>query len=121
MCIVAEQVKVANKDIKVYKVFTRGETPFRGIQGYEVFGDGIASLTVWGVSQMKAHGFDLGYGYSAFLKRKNALTYQSILKMDCMSIEDFIIPKGTRYAIGKIGKSMPGQGLRAVRCEHLKK
>ena len=134
MCIITDDVEVATEDIKVYKVMIAGETPFQG-GGKR----GLGFDTLGHVIRFKAKGFDDGFGYSAFPTEKQAKTYCNKLvngrgqapkwfnvnslnfrakKPDVVPLK---IPKGSRYAGGKIEMGCYGAFLPALRCEKLRR
>jgi len=124
MCIIAEDVKVATKDITVWKVFMDGRTPFKDNHGSDVcqeLKDGVTRKKVVG---KKAKGFGLGFGYSVFSLKRTANCYINCIKSrhgwDNLEPVKLLIPTGTKYARGAIELAMIGGNLPAIRCERLK-
>lgn len=106
MCLKTGKVKIAEEDIKVYKVCTLQPTKYRKIETLEEYIDMeneefhnlfmgftghhidyipfpqyIASTTLRSILDHPAQGFQRGYGYCAFLSVKIADSYR--IRLDC--------------------------------------
>ena len=116
MCITAPNIKTATKDIEVFKVFYNGKTPF------------VGEMSVDEVTTRRASWFDYNLGYTVFKTKAGAARYMNTLYVmfgglnnTGFTVEALIIPAKTRYAEGTIQKHMVGEGMKAIRCQVLRK
>ena len=126
MCIIAKDVQIAEEDIKVYKVFRYGSTPFKNHKGHDSYNGEINfGMSVKDVIENKAKGFGTGNGYSVFLSKKTATAYISEIERchgwEGLELVKLVIPAGAKYAKGRIENRMIGGSLPAIRCEYLGK
>ncbi|MBU0959555.1 MAG: hypothetical protein KKB31_06420 [Nanoarchaeota archaeon] len=127
MCIDrGKGVKIASKDIKVYKVLiNNGSTIFRNEKAYELHFSKIGKYSedFDNIIKNKAIGFDKGFGFTVFKSKKIALLYKDRVAMynflPDLIIEEYKIPKGSRYESGKIQHGYIGSSLTTIRCEEL--
>ena len=137
MCLESSNdVKVAQKDITVYKVVRRVckdfRFLFRDINGIEVGSSYLVCENIDNVNEVAAVGFDdpkIPKGYMTFDEFIYAKSY-CIRVRRSPEHEDFAsnmciirmtIPKGTRYQEGRIKSGYIGGMLPAIRSERLRK
>ena len=126
MCIDrGKGVKIASKDIKVYKVLiNNGSTIFRNEKAYELHFSKIGKYSedFDNIIKNKAIGFDEGYGFTVFKSKEITKSYINEVKNNyslCLITREYKIPKGSKYEEGKIQECFVGGDLVAIRCEEL--
>ena len=131
MCLIkGEKVKIAKKDIPVWKVFEIKHSEylllFRSVTGYEyrnITTRDRLSAKLSLVIRNKSWGFDSGYGFHSFKNLNLATSYKESISRNGTrryAIKKLIIPEGTKYENGMIDYGLLGSGMIAIRSEYLK-
>jgi len=128
MCVIGRnRVKIAKKDIKVFKVLLKSGSPiFRNDKGIDPYDTGEYKADFNDMIKKDAIGFDKGFGFTVFRSKTNASYYLLRVKQVYsyfgleLIVREYKIPKGSRYKEGNIKMGLIGYGLLAIRCERLK-
>jgi len=131
MCLVqTDEVRVAERNKKVYKVVKRDHRDFHflfrdkngGILGLGEFYSGSEISSLFNV---KAACFMRGYGYHCFSRLDTVKRYKKCLMREKstsdigLCIVTLSIPKGSKFRKGEIGNGIVGTGLIALAAEKL--
>jgi hypothetical protein len=114
MCVIDHSVKIAEKDVFVWKVFMY-------YKRMDVLESPYFPTSLAHIASKRAIGFTIGRGYCSFTTRRGALWYSRKIRHRSgpKVVVRMYIPKGTKYAVGHV------QGYRltsptAVRSMYLK-
>ena len=127
MCIITKEIKVAAKDIIVYKVATYNYEEGQIYTLFRSLGGGEEPEPINESLHKNDILFDREFGFSSFqfiedckIYIEELLEYGKIHKLcDSLVIIKLKIPKGIRYAKGYISPKYRGAGLSARRSERL--
>ena len=120
MCLNLIVKRIAEKDIKVWKVFRKEDREgisfvFRGINGAKLYGN---------FSPVPKELPEVSYGYHSFLNEEVAKDYITCMTGSLWDRKDFVIKEfcikeEDEYEIGFIPYPFKGSGLQSVRSKKL--